>query len=138
MPLWPRTLAVASAASVIAQVHDRLRGVPGWLLIFDNADAAEDIRAWLPGGPLPPGIPGHVTVTTRRGGFSVLGHVMELDVIDLPSAITLLLTRVRDLPEDAGQEIARELGQLPLALEQAAAPRDDRHAVGHHAGTDQR
>jgi hypothetical protein len=103
------------------QVHDRLRSVPGWLLIFDNADAAEDIRAWLPGGPLPPGIPGHVIVTTRRAGFGALGDVLELDVIDLPSAVTLLRTRVPDLPEDVAQDIARELGQLPLALEQAAA-----------------
>ena len=94
---------------------------PGWLLVFDNADAVEDIRAWLPGGPLPPGIPGHVIVTTRRGGFAALGHVMELDVIDLPSAVTLLRTRVPDLPEDVGEEIAGELGRLPLALEQAAA-----------------
>jgi hypothetical protein len=103
------------------QVHDRLRSVPGWLLIFDNADAAEDIRDWLPGGPLPPGISGHVIVTTRRGGFGVLGHVMELDVIDLPSSVTLLRTRVPDLQEDVAQEIAGELGRLPLALEQAAA-----------------
>lgn len=103
------------------QVHGRLRDVPGWLLIFDNADAAEDIRPWLPGGPLPPGIPGHVIVTTRRGGFGVLGHVMELDVIDLPSAVALLRTRVPNLEEDPGREIAAELGRLPLALEQAAA-----------------
>jgi hypothetical protein len=103
------------------QVHDELRRAPGWLLVFDNADAVEDIRAWLPGGPLPPGIPGHVIVTTRRGGFAALGQVLELDVIDLPAAVTLLRTRVPDLPEDVGEQIARELGQLPLALEQAAA-----------------
>ena len=112
---------VADPEVVRAQVHDRLRGVPGWLLVFDNADAVDDIRAWLPGGPLPPGIPGHVIVTTRRGGFGALGRVMELDVIDLPSAVTLLRTRVPDLPEDVAQEIATELGRLPLALEQAAA-----------------
>ena len=35
------------------QVHDRLRRVPGWLLIFDNADVAADIASWLPSGPLP-------------------------------------------------------------------------------------
>ena len=97
---------VADPEVVRAQVHDRLRGVPGWLLVFDNADAVDDIRAWLPGGPLPPGIPGHVIVTTRRGGFGALGRVMELDVIDLPSAVTLLRTRVPDLPEDVAQEIA--------------------------------
>ncbi len=103
------------------QVHDRLRNVPGWLLVFDNADAVEEIRAWLPGGPLPPGIPGHVIVTTRRGGFAALGRVMELDVIDLLSAVALLRTRVPDLAEDVAQKIAQELGRLPLALEQAAA-----------------
>ena len=103
------------------QVHGGLRSVPGWLLVFDNADAVEDIRAWLPGGPLPPGIPGHVIVTTRRGGFAALGRVMELDVIDSPSAVMLLRTRVPDLAEDVAREIAEELGRLPLALEQAAA-----------------
>jgi hypothetical protein len=104
-----------------AQVHDALRAVPGWLLIFDNADTAEGIRPWLPGGPLPQGIRGHVIVTTRRAGFGALGPVMELDVIDLPSSVTLLRTRVPDLPGDIGGKIAGELGQLPLALEQAAA-----------------
>jgi hypothetical protein len=103
------------------QVHAGLRSVPGWLLVFDNADTVEDIRGWLPGGPLPPGIPGHVIVTTRRAGFSALGRVMELDVLDPPSALTLLRARVPGLAEDVGWEIAAELGRLPLALEQAAA-----------------
>jgi hypothetical protein len=103
------------------QVHEQLRQVPGWLLVFDNADQVEDIRAWLPGGPLLPGIPGHVIVTTRRGGFAALGQVMELDVIDLPAAVALLRTRVPHLPGKIGEQIAEELGQLPLALEQAAA-----------------
>jgi hypothetical protein len=104
-----------------AQVHDRLRAVPGWLLVFDNADTVDDIRPWLPSGPLPSGVRGHVVVTTRRAGFGVLGQVMELDVIDLPSAVVLLRTRVPHLPDGVGQEVAVELGQLPLALEQAAA-----------------
>jgi hypothetical protein len=91
-----------------AQVHDQLRGVPGWLLIFDNAEAAADIRAWLPGGPLPAGIPGHVTVTTRRAGFAALGPVRELDVIDLASAVVLLRTRVPDLADGVAQEIAAD------------------------------
>jgi tetratricopeptide (TPR) repeat protein len=106
------------------QIHNRLRSVPGWLLIFDNADEAENIRAWLPSAPLPPGIPGHVIVTTRRGGFAALGHVMELDVIDLPAAVMLLKKRVPDLDDAVAQDISRELGQLPLALEQAAAYMD--------------
>ena len=104
-----------------AQVHDRLRTVPGWLLIFDNADATADIQPWLPPGPMPPGVPGHVIVTTRRGGFGAMGQVMDLDVIGLADAVRLLRSRVPDLGQETAEQIAAELGRLPLALEQAAA-----------------
>jgi hypothetical protein len=112
---------VSDPEGLQAQVHDRLRSVPGWLLIFDNADSVDDLRPWLPGGLLPPGIPGHVIVTTRRGGFAALGEVMDLDVIGLADALVLLRTRVPGLGDDAGKELAEELGRLPLALEQAGA-----------------
>jgi hypothetical protein len=104
-----------------ALVSDLLRGVPGWLLIFDNADRATDIGPWLPGGPIPPEIPGHVIVTTRRGGFAAMGPVLDLDVIALPDAVRMLRARVPDLSQETGEQIAGELGRLPLALEQAAA-----------------
>ena len=104
-----------------ALVHDRLRSVAGWLLIFDNADRAQDIRSWLPTGPMPPGIPGHVIVTTWRGGFAAMGQVLDLDVIGLADAVRMLRARVPDLGQQTGEQIAEELGRLPLALEQAAA-----------------
>ena len=111
----------ADPEALQALVHDRLRSVQGWLLIFDNADRLEDIRPWLPGGPMPPGIPGHVIVTTRRGGFTAMGPVLDLDVIDLPDAIRILQARVPELDQQTAGQIASELGRLPLALEQAAA-----------------
>jgi hypothetical protein len=49
---------------------------------------------------------------------------MDLDVIALPDAVALLRTRVPELTQATGEAIARELGQLPLALEQAAAYMD--------------
>jgi len=104
-----------------AQVHEALRSVPGWLLIFDNADTAEELRPWLPRGPLPSGIPGHVIVTTRRGGFAAMGQVLDLDVIGPEDALALLRTRVPSLDEATGNDLAEELGRLPLALEQAGA-----------------
>jgi hypothetical protein len=109
---------------VRAQVHDRLREVAGWLLVFDNADDADGIRSWLPAAPQPFGVPGHVLVTTRRSGFGSLGAVLNLDVISLPDAVRLLRTRVPGLDQAVGEEIAAELGRLPLALEQAAAYMD--------------
>jgi hypothetical protein len=103
------------------QVHEALRVTAGWLLVFDNANEPGDIAGWLPGAPQPGGVPGHVIITTRRGGFSSLGAVMDLDVIGLADAVTLLRTRVPDLDQATGEAIATELGRLPLALEQAAA-----------------
>ena len=111
----------ADPETLRALMHDRLRTVRGWLLIFDNADRVEDIRPWLPSGPLPPGIPGHVIVTTRRGGFAAMGPVLDLDVIGLPDAVRILQARVADLGQETAGQIAGELDRLPLALEQAAA-----------------
>ena len=111
----------ADPEALQALVHDRLRSVPGWLLIFDNADRAADIGPWLPTGPMPPGIPGHVIVTTRRGGFAGMGRVLDLDVIGVEDAVRMLRARVPGLDRETGEQIAEELGRLPLALEQAAA-----------------
>jgi hypothetical protein len=78
-----------------AQVHDKLRAeAGGWLLVFDNADAVDDVRGWLPGGPRPAGVRAHVIITTRRGGFGSLGAVLDLDVIGTEDAVALLRTRV--------------------------------------------
>lgn len=103
------------------RVHRRLTSVAGWLLIFDNADHVNDVRPWLPSVPLPPGLPGHVIVTTRRSGFLALGKVLDLDVIDTPAAVRLIRARAPHVEQDVAEQIAEALGCLPLALEQAAA-----------------
>jgi hypothetical protein len=103
------------------QVHASLREVAGWLLIFDNADDVEDIASWIPAAPMPPGIPGHVLVTTRRGGFSALGSVLDLDLMQMAEAVALLRTRVPIIELEVAEAVAAELDRLPLALEQAAA-----------------
>ncbi len=105
-----------------AQIRDHLRTTGhNWLLMFDNAEDPRHLQPWLPGGPLAPGVCGHVLITSRRGGFSVLGRVMDLDVIPGADALALLRTRVPALTQHTGEAIAEELGHLPLALEQAAA-----------------
>jgi tetratricopeptide (TPR) repeat protein len=103
------------------QVHGALRRLPGWLLIFDNVDEISTIKPWLPVVPLPPGTPGHVILTTRRGGFGELGEVFDVDVLDPEAAVDLMSARVHNIDRAVAAEIATELGWLPLALEQAAA-----------------
>ncbi len=113
-----------------AQIRDLLAAATGWLLIFDDADAAGDILPWLPAEPRSADRPGHVIVSTRRGGFVKLGRVLELNVIEPADAVALMWERVPDLEEDTAEDIAEELGWLPLALEQAGAYLDRTRVPG--------
>lgn len=114
-------LSAKDPDAVRAAVHNALAGVPGWLLVFDNGDDAARVAEWIPSLPIHRGHPGHVIVTTRRGGFDALGTVLDLDVMDLDDAVRLLRTRLPGGDPSALTALAKELGFLPLALEQAAA-----------------
>jgi tetratricopeptide (TPR) repeat protein len=92
-----------------------LRRRQRWLLIFDNAEDVGHIRPALPAGS------GHVLITTRRRGFSYLGPVLDLEVLPRSEAITLLRRRAPRLTDAHANALAELLGDLPLALEQAAA-----------------
>jgi len=101
--------------AAVRAVCAELRRRRGWLLIFDNAVDIDHIRPVLPGGA------GHVLITTRRGGFGYLGPVLDIDVLPRPEAITLLRRRAPALTDEQANVLAERLGDLPLALEQAAA-----------------
>jgi tetratricopeptide (TPR) repeat protein len=92
-----------------------LRSQPRWLLVFDNADNPQSLRPFLPGSA------GHVVITTRRAGFSSMSGVLEVDVLDRAESLALLQRRIPSLSPGQGQLLAELLGDLPLALEQAAA-----------------
>ncbi|HBC80346.1 MAG TPA: hypothetical protein DEO60_13125 [Bacteroidales bacterium] len=98
---------------------------PGWLLIIDNADdkesvdAIQNLLANLRGG--------HVIITSRSSWWSKSVVKHELDVLPPEAAKTFLLDRTKDerikTPNDeiVASDLARELGGLALALEQAGA-----------------
>jgi tetratricopeptide (TPR) repeat protein len=98
---------------------------PMWFLILDNLDtpeaatAAEELLARLRGG--------HVVLTSRLSQWSGSVEPLELDVLAGEDAAQFLLERTergrRKLPTDTADaaELARELGGLALALEQAGA-----------------
>ena len=92
-----------------------LREHPRWLLVLDNLDqpALEAMRHWLP-----PGLPGHVIVTSRTPlGPARLG----LEPLPLEVATSFLLERTGQDDATAARAIAEAVDGLPLALEQAAA-----------------
>jgi tetratricopeptide (TPR) repeat protein len=93
-----------------------------WLLILDNVVERSDLERFIPRHAK-----GDVLLTSRESVFAELGIPRSLDVRDLRSddAVQFLLARTGrwDDADDRGAagELAANLGNLPLALEQAAA-----------------
>jgi hypothetical protein len=98
----------------------------GWLLILDNADSPDAAAAVE--DMLPRLQAGQVLITSRLKDWSpAVQRAEALDVLDQKEAAAFLLARTElerrktsDDPQDA-DAVARDLGGLALALEQAGA-----------------
>ncbi|WP_310739067.1 FxSxx-COOH system tetratricopeptide repeat protein [Microbispora sp. H10830] len=96
------------------------RGEPykRWLLIFDNVNKAQDIMEMIPAGRPEQG---HVLITSRNPRWEGVANTLVIDVFAREESVEFLGKRAgRMRPEDA-RRLAHELGDLPLALEQAGA-----------------
>ncbi|MFG2002168.1 FxSxx-COOH system tetratricopeptide repeat protein [Spirillospora sp. NPDC048911] len=88
-----------------------------WLLIFDNADQPEEIKDIIPAGG-----PGHVLITSRNPRWDAEANAISIDVFTRSESVEFLSKRVpRAINDKQADELAQELGDLPLALEQAGA-----------------
>jgi tetratricopeptide (TPR) repeat protein len=109
----------AGVDGLIAVVRDALRrGEPysRWLIVFDNADQPEEIKDLIPTGS------GDVLITSRNHRWEAVIRTVPMDVFRPKESKDFLLKRVRKgLTEADAERLARELGHLPLALEQAGA-----------------
>lgn len=120
-------LAEVSSEQVVPQVYGRLLDHAPWLVIFDNGERPGTLLDALPSGDLGSG--GHVIVTTRRRGWSSRAGVIDLEVFTRREAVELLARRVRGMTTAVADRIAEQLGDLPLALEQAAGYMDYNHTA---------
>lgn len=102
---------------IIAAVRDWLeRSDERWLLIFDNAPDAAAVKSYLPQSSI-----GHVLLTSHNPTWRRIAAQLEVDVLARADAVEFLLSRTGQEDRRAATELAEELGDLPLALEQAAA-----------------
>jgi NB-ARC domain. len=101
---------------IVNAVRRKFGQLKDWLLIFDNAQKSENIYAYLPQGGK-----GHVIITSRNQDWDVVAHEMPIDVFEEFEAIDFILKRAGENDPDSAKELAKELGYLPLALEQACA-----------------
>jgi tetratricopeptide (TPR) repeat protein len=104
-------------AETIRSLWDELRRRDRWLLIFDDADQPADVRPyWPPGGR------GQVLITSRNPAWSGLATPLAVDVLPREQSIAFLVRRIGgDQDLNTVGTLAQILGDLPLAMEQAAA-----------------
>lgn len=88
---------------------------PNWLLIYDGAGEPGDVRMYLPSGP------GHVLITSRNRDWSNESTIVEVDVFEEDESIDFLTRQWADISDEEAYTLAQELGNLPLALDQAVA-----------------
>jgi transcriptional regulator with XRE-family HTH domain len=100
----------AVRAAVLAELRRRGR----WLLVFDNAEDPADVAPWLPGGG------GHVLITSRQRGWDEIARAVEMDVLTRAESVAILQARSGMLSGADSDRLASELGDLPLAIAQAA------------------
>ncbi|MEU5339804.1 FxSxx-COOH system tetratricopeptide repeat protein [Streptomyces sp. NPDC020766] len=87
-----------------------------WMLIFDNADSPEQVRAYFPTGGT-----GTILVTSRNRRWGIFSGSLEVDVFTREESKELLRSSGPTLEEAEAESLAEALGDLPLALVQAAA-----------------
>jgi tetratricopeptide (TPR) repeat protein len=128
-----RLLALPEAGAqdqsvTVAAVRRWLRENTGWLLILDNADDLGVVRRILPDG-----LPGHVLITTRANVLSGMADRITIARLEPEEGATFLLRRAGRIANDAllsaasdddreaALALSKEMGGLPLALDQAGA-----------------
>ena len=108
--LQPAASTEVVRTAVLAELRER--GL--WLLVFDNAAKPADITPWLPGGG------GHVLITSRERRWAEIAAPVEVDVLARSESVMILRARVTGLNAADADRLADQLGDLPLAIAQAA------------------
>src|SRR5262245_33607833 len=100
-------------AAVFAEL--RRRGKP-WLLVFDNAEDLATVMPFRPADRY-----GRVLVTSRRADWDGLGATVEVPTLARSESVALLIGRLPQTDSAVADRVAELLGDLALAVEQAAA-----------------
>lgn len=107
----------ARTARAVLDALGRGRPYRRWLLVFDNAEDPEQLAPWLPAGSAD----GHVLVTSRDRRWARHRGRTEVEVFDRAESVELVRRFNAGVGDADAERIAELLGDLPLAVGQAAA-----------------
>jgi hypothetical protein len=111
-----------TTTSAVLRLINALQTWNRWLLIFDNAEEPRALAPYLAAGD------GHVLITSRNPGWHDLATPLLINPFDTEESVRLLRRRAPQVSRDDAATVAEALGNLPLAVYQAAA-------YLHHTGT---
>ncbi|MGC5363786.1 FxSxx-COOH system tetratricopeptide repeat protein [Streptomyces sp. DT24] len=106
---------VATTAGAVLEALRQGRPYRRWLLVYDNAERPDALAPLIPDGP------GHVLVTSRNRNWAQLASQIEVDVFTRDESVWLLRRHNPNLTSAEAGLVAEALGDLPLAVGQAAA-----------------
>jgi hypothetical protein len=109
----------SEAHTAVAAVREALRlGQPyrRWLLVFDAAETPEAVRPFFPTNG-----PGEILITSRNPDWAGIARPLQVDVFTREESKELLRRRGPEISDEEADRLAEVLGDLPLAIEQAAA-----------------
>ena len=101
---------------VIAAARRWLEQHGEWLLVFDNAPEPEAVRDYFPRGGS-----GHIIITSRYPTWQGTATEFPVEVFDRQESVDYVLATTRQDDQATASALADVLGDLPLALAQAAA-----------------
>ncbi|WP_456047352.1 tetratricopeptide repeat protein [Actinomyces sp.] len=105
--------------TIIRRCFDQLKEVPSdRLIVFDNVENIDDLRGLVPSGS---GLRVVATTTNNTGWEHQGWETIKVGVFNRDESIKYLLTVAASTDHDAAETLAHHLGDLPLALAQAAA-----------------
>jgi tetratricopeptide (TPR) repeat protein len=115
-PARPLGAVTSSRDDTIDRVRSKLEKMPKWLVVFDNVQSPNDVQEMLPTWGS-----GNVLMTTRAAvGWRAIGQPRSLHPLLLGESVDFLVARTGDTDRESARTVAETLGNLPLALEQAA------------------
>ena len=107
---------LANQSEIIAAVRAWLEHNSGWLLVFDNAtgpDACADYR--------PRAVTGNILITSRNQAWRGIAEPLPVQQLARTESVAFLMKRTGKDEPAAADTLSEALGDLPLALEHAAA-----------------
>jgi tetratricopeptide (TPR) repeat protein len=87
-----------------------------WLLVFDNADDLAHVQTFLPQGG-----GGHLLITSRNPDWGERANPIQVDVFQREESVAHLRNRVDAIMAEQAEQVARALGDLPIAVAAAGA-----------------